>query len=283
MFSKERCRLGIGRSTNIEFLTPLDTTGLDELVIGKVLGKGGFGTVSEVRDVSMSTSLDQKPTPSESRPSLVVKAISSRSASMKIPDKETDQGEVESRNFIAKHCIRNGGDARYAIKVLSPEVLQDPGRLCQGIVDMAVETRVLSSILHPNIVKMRALGASQNGEDGMFQPSYFILMDRLYDTLEKRLQKWQTRFNRTSGLAGRMTDRKGLKSAALYEERIVAAFDLSAALTYLHEQQILYRDLKPENIGFDIVSTVLKKIERDCKAVLSLSGESGRLTTKLSR
>lgn len=52
-------------------------------------------------------------------------------------------------------------------------------------------------------------------------------MDRLYDTLEK-----------------------------LIEKHVKAAFDLAAALGYLHERNIIYRgDLKPENIGFDIVST----------------------------
>ena len=101
---------------------------------------------------------------------------------------------------------------------------------------MAVEARLLCSIEHPNIVKLRALAKKD-----LLDPGFFIIMDRLYDTLEKRLQKWQIRLQRTSGLSGRLTDRKGVKGATLYEERVVAAFDLSAALAHLHEHRIVYR------------------------------------------
>jgi hypothetical protein len=95
---------------------------------------------------------------------------------------------------------------------------------------MATETRFLSDIEHPNIIKMRAIARCDP-----FSEEYFIAMDRLYDTLEKRLKTWEGRMARTSGMAGRLNDRKGTKAAALYEERIVKAFDLAAAVDYLHK------------------------------------------------
>jgi len=107
---------------------------------------------------------------------------------------------------------------------------------------------------HPNIIKMRAMATSSPFSSA---GDYFIVMDRLYDTLEKRLKKWEAQKNRISGLAGRLTDRKGDKKTALLEERIVAAFDLAAAVEHLHANNILYRDLKPENIGFDIRGALL--------------------------
>ena len=40
-------------------------------------------------------------------------------------------------------------------------------------------------------------------------------------------------------------DRKGTKKKGLLEDKLVAAFDLSAAILYLHNRNIMYRDLKP--------------------------------------
>jgi hypothetical protein len=131
---------------------------------------------------------------------------------------------------ICCSCIRKGGDSRYAVKILSPEVINDPARYLQGIIDMAIETRFLSDIEHPNIIKMRAVAKCDP-----FSEEYFIGMDRLYDTLGKRIKTWAGRMARTTGIAGRLNDRKGEKAAALYEERIVKAFDLAAAIDYLHK------------------------------------------------
>ena len=111
--------------------SPFDFSDTDfhELALGKVLGKGGFGTVSEIR--AFSAEEQSQPVADLKRPSFV-KAYSSRSAFKNVADKEVTHGEVESRKFIAKHCLRNGGDARYAVKVLSPETTKDPRKHCQG-------------------------------------------------------------------------------------------------------------------------------------------------------
>jgi serine/threonine protein kinase len=79
-------------------------------------------------------------------------------------------------------------------------------------------------------------------------------MDRLYDTLERRIQKvWLPKSKSQNSFFGKnILDRKGTKRDELLETRIVFAYDLSAAINYLHQRKILYRDIKPENIGFDV-------------------------------
>jgi hypothetical protein len=150
----------------------------EEILHGTILGKGGFGTVFEVRGFRIKDG---------SSCTVVPKRSSSRSSCRLlrnvVPDEEVSMGEIESRKFIAKHCIHNDGDARYAVKRLSPEIAADHMSLFQGIADMATETRFLSSLEHPNIIKLRAIA-----QGPWFHEDYFIVLDRLYHTLQTRME-----------------------------------------------------------------------------------------------
>ena len=86
---------------------------------------------------------------------------------------------------------------------------------------------------------MRAISSGNR-----FGEQYFIVMDRLYETMDKRILKWEKQSRRTAGFMGRLTDKKGDKASALLEDRLVAAFDLCAAINYLNGRKILYRDIK---------------------------------------
>ena len=72
---------------------------MDELKMGKVLGRGGFGTVKEIRAINCSK---------------VIGRVSSGGDDISEHDK--DQA-FQDKKFIADNCIRNGGDSRYCIKV----------------------------------------------------------------------------------------------------------------------------------------------------------------------
>jgi hypothetical protein len=79
----------------------------DELSLGKVLGKGGFGTVKEIRAMNCRADVGD-----------VSRLVSSLPSSPK--DLDVDGLKVqakEDKKFIADHCLRESGDARYCIKV----------------------------------------------------------------------------------------------------------------------------------------------------------------------
>eukprot|EP00565_Helicotheca_tamesis_P007391 CAMPEP_0185726520 /NCGR_PEP_ID=MMETSP1171-20130828/2484_1 /TAXON_ID=374046 /ORGANISM="Helicotheca tamensis, Strain CCMP826" /LENGTH=398 /DNA_ID=CAMNT_0028394897 /DNA_START=33 /DNA_END=1230 /DNA_ORIENTATION=+ len=192
----------------------------EEIEKGKRLGSGMFGTVYEITKVNNPKKKKKETT-------------------------EEDEN-IEAKDFIAEHCLReNTGDARYAVKILNKDVVEDPELFLKGSLDLAMEANFLSNLMHPNLIKVR--GASVTAELGT--KDYFVVMDRLYDTLENRMEDWKKKARKLSGPTAMM--KKEAKKEFLIE-RLHVAFELSAALSYIHNLKVIYRDLKPENLGFDI-------------------------------
>ena len=157
--------------------------------------------------------------------------------------------KAKARNRLT----RSGqGDCRYAVKQLREELLDDKKAFNLALQDIINETNILAKIRHPNIVKLRAFGragnvgsfasANDDGAGGGCRPcGYFIVLDRLYDTLSRRISVWSKRKEKaeksvlwSSGIE---------KMRELWMERVVVAFDIASALNYLHSMGIAYRDL----------------------------------------
>jgi serine/threonine protein kinase len=108
-----------------------------------------------------------------------------------------------------------------------------------------METRFLSSLEHhPNVVKLRAIVKGD-----CFYKDYFIVLDRLFDTLTKHLETWKKENKTMQGLAGIVRDRKGKNRGILVDEHMFFAYDLSLAIAHLHLHGIIHRDLKQDNLG----------------------------------
>jgi len=210
-----------------------------ELDLGKVLGRGGFCIVNEIRAFKLeaNSSLDKK----------------SRDDDL-IDEEEDEFGElrydggvlVQDRKFMSRRCLRQGKHARYAIKTLSEECLKDPERFVGGVIDLAVESRFLAVIRHPNIIKMRGMS-----DGNPYDVGFYVVLDRLYATLTSKIVEWKKQVSSTKGL-GKIMDMKGKKKRKVWVDRLIVVYDLATALEYIHSQKVMYRDLKPDNIGFDV-------------------------------
>lgn len=81
------------------------------------------------------------------------------------------------------------------------------------------------------VVKMRAVASG-----APLNKSFFIVIDRLYDTLDKRIVTWLETYNANKGgLFGRGANKEELSKLML--QRLVVAYDLAAAFSYMHGHQ----------------------------------------------
>lgn len=150
-------------------------------------------------------------------------------------------------------------DRHYVIKHLNPKLVAEPKKLAVGAKDLVMEAYFLSAIQHENIIGLRGMCcdgvagyATKASADG-----FFLILDRLTATLSNKLSKWR-RIEAQQNVKSPIFNFRGksARNMITFKDRIQAAHDIANAVSYLHDQRILYRDIKPANIGFDEAGTL---------------------------
>lgn len=231
---------------------------LNEMQLGRILGRGGFCVVTEIEKVTLDEEEDDEKSPQASgsflsrlkKPktndlvrttSLADEKKSVNSEGRSINSEHRREFSISTsrlsrkriEKFSKKKAGRKGG--RFALKKVAYD-LAGVSRVAylKGLVDLVIEAKFLSAIDHPNIVRL--CGISTEGL------SDFIVVERLRETLSMRFRTWTKIDRQCKGITGVFTGSKS-KKTLLYEDRIKAAHDIACAMDYLHYRNVIFRDL----------------------------------------
>jgi len=221
----------------------IDTCGMSHLIltwndfeIGGLLGNGAFASVHQMKPLHPSL-LNHSRLKGENN------------------DLLDPEGSTSERSFPMNVS------RRFVLKFLSKETLSNVETTEVGIQGLKMEIQLLSQLpSHQNIIAL--VGASKDGfvED---PEKAFIVLQRLVETLDERLNKWRNRFrcNRKSNTTTILRNVLARKKPPLEdpEQRIRVthiALGIAQGMTFLHSHGVLYRDIKPDHAGFDSCGTI---------------------------
>ena len=183
-----------------------------EVQLGKQLGKGGFAEVYAVKNLL-------------------------------VDDDDDDQDPITARRRQCQSSVTTvSGRPAYAIKFLRQKLLRQTREFQHAAIDLAVESHYLAALQHPNIVKLRGLtrGGTAAFRTGKHD-DFFILMDHLQETLDRRIQRWQQRHSDDDDDEDAEDAEDDAPASQYYHRTLQYAQQIADALTYLHKKSIVYR------------------------------------------
>ena len=168
---------------------------------------------------------------------------------------------------------------RYVMKCIRPTFLNDPERYKNGVIDLVLECKTLSSMTqHDNVIQLYGVSAGSISEN-VAEGKFFLVLERVQCTLSDKIAEWRTaqkpgittvlarslRLSQSIGSSNSSITRNanfdtdisgssgdsGSEGDYLRFQRLRVASGLVAGLRHIHKHGLAYRDMKPENIGLD--------------------------------
>jgi hypothetical protein len=89
-----------------------------------------------------------------------------------------------------------------------------------------------SCFLFVGTVKIRG-----QAQGDLIHRDFFIIIDRLVETLGTRMKKWQHQAKAHRGVLGRWSKNRKILEQQWMIDRLTVAYDIASAFWYLHEQK----------------------------------------------
>lgn len=207
-----------------------------DLEVGRMLGKGSFSRVYEVKVSAKGEKRDKL--------SELLHDSSGRNDAGEVlandSERSRDMWDLISTDGIETVNGKNDATVSFALKHLRPR--EDHDRFTHSAIDLVLEAKLLSCLNHDNIIKL--YGVTEGSISKSFRrKGYFLLLDRLDTTLDRKLLKW-------AGRERELAYDKPKRLGKLEERLKSVAVGIARGMSYLHENKIIFRDLKPTNVGF---------------------------------
>ncbi|CAB9513600.1 Probable LIM domain-containing serine/threonine-protein kinase DDB [Seminavis robusta] len=219
-----------------------------EIEVGSLVGAGSFSEVYEITSFGTAVPSNKKSNKWSKSSAVAPDAIGTTTTTTTM-----DPVRRRRRNqLVAEHEDNTRDQNRYVIKQLHSKLLSDPKLFRRAVKDMATEAKIMSRLTnHPHIAHLRAtaIGGTSALENGQHN-SYFLVLDRLVETLEDRIVRW----NQEKIAMGPSYYLDSATNDAKMDLKTNYAWQIASALDFLHQNHIIFRDLKPQNSGFKTVN-----------------------------